>query len=603
MTASTVKRLAVDDLSVAIAQSSTDVIAEISFEVEAGEILGVVGESGSGKTTMGLALLGYTRKGLQIAGGSVLINGTDILTLSGDQLRRIRGTKVAYVPQDPTSALNPALRVGTQLRIAMRSHVLDGSDGDTLDARAKQVLDDVRLDHALLTSYPHQLSGGQQQRFCIAAAIAGRPDLIVFDEPTTGLDVSTQKYVLATVRRLCFEYQVAGVYVTHDLAVVSQVADRLAVMYAGRIVERGPTEEVFGSPAHPYTAALVRAVPSLSHAQTLEGIDGQPPTPRFRPSGCSFAPRCPLAVAECRAAPPAPVTLSGGRRTVRCIRAGELSGSSARSTGPIPEPTVVPDAVPTVSVSALTASYGDAEVLRDVELDVFAGECVAIVGESGSGKTTLARCVVGLHGQWSGNVSLGGQSVSKRVADRPLDRLRMIQYVFQNPYGALNPRHPIRQILEEPIRHFTDLSQSDRRARILTALDGVSLTAGCLGQYPGELSGGERQRVALARALVVNPEVIVCDEVTSALDVSVQAVVVELLRQLQAERELAVLFITHNVALVRTIAQRVVVLASGSVVERGRVADVLDHPTHEYTVSLLEDVPKLTAAESLRSTR
>lgn len=593
MSTSSAKRLVVESLCVTIAQSTTDVIDGISFETSEGEVLGVVGESGSGKTTMALALLGYARKGLQIAGGRVVINGTDILTMTGEQLRTIRGTKVAFVPQDPASALNPALRVGTQLRMAMRAHRAGSLDADAFEARAKEVLADVRLDETLLAAYPHQLSGGQQQRFCIAAAIAGRPDLIVFDEPTTGLDVTTQRYVLTTVRRLCHEYRIAGVYVTHDLAVVSQVADELAVMYAGRIVERGPTGEVFGAPAHPYARALVRAVPSVAHAQTLEGIEGQPPSPRFRPPGCSFAPRCPLAAKDCWSAPPAPVVLPGGRHTVRCIRAGELTTSSGGAPAALAGAPQLPARVPTVAVRDLGAAYGDNVVLTGVELDVAPGECVAVVGESGSGKTTLARCVVGLHRRWTGEVSLGGDVVAPGAGDRPKDKLRMIQYVFQNPYGALNPRKPVRHLLDEPIRHFTALSASERLREITAALDSVSLTTACLSQYPRELSGGERQRVALARALVVRPQVLVCDEVTSALDVSVQAIVIELLRRLQLEQGLAVLFITHNVALVRALAQRVVVLAGGSVVERGYVADVLDHPTHPYTVGLLEDVPKL----------
>ena len=586
-------RLDVRGLEVRLGRTGPDVVSDVSFTVPAGQVLGLVGESGSGKTTVVLALLGHARRGLSISSGEVRVDGVDLLQLSAAQLRAVRGARVAYVPQDPAAALNPTLRVGTQLNEAIRVH--PGAVEDP-GGRIREVLQEAHLDASpeLLRRYPHQLSGGQQQRVGLAMAFACRPALIVLDEPTTGLDVSTQRHVLDTIRSLCAAYGVAAVYVSHDLAVVGGLVSDVAVMYSGQIIEAGPTAKVFGDPLHPYTRGLLSAVPSPLQATRLTGIDGQPPRPGRRPAGCSFAPRCDFATEECRSQQPEPVLIDA--RAVRCLRVAQVRESSTSVAAALGRAATAADEVPILSLRDVAASHGRRPVLSGVDLDVPAESCVAVVGESGSGKTTLARCIVGLHRNWTGDIRFEGAPLTAGTRDRPRQVLRRVQYVFQNPYTSLNPRKTIGQIVAQPLEQYLRLGYRERSQRTARALADVSLSAGFLSRYPDELSGGERQRVAIARALVVEPDLLVCDEVTSALDVSVQAVIVELLRGLQSEHRIAMIFITHNLALVRSIAQSVVVLRDGAVVESGPVGQVLDRPADPYTARLMQDVPKLAGA-------
>jgi peptide/nickel transport system ATP-binding protein len=583
-------RLDVRGLEVRLGRAGPDVVSDVSFTVQAGQVLGLVGESGSGKTTVVLALLGHARRGLRISSGAVRVDGVDLLRLPASQLRAVRGARVAYVPQDPSAALNPALRVGTQLREAIRVH--PGAVEDP-DGRIREVLREARLDATpeLLRRYPHQLSGGQQQRVGLAMAFACRPSLIVLDEPTTGLDVSTQRHVLDTIRSMCAAYGVAAVYVSHDLAVVGGLVSDVAVMYSGRIIEIGPTGRVFGDPLHPYSRGLLSAVPSPVQATRLTGIDGQPPRPGRRPAGCAFAPRCGFAIPDCRSQQPEPVLIDS--RDVRCLRVAQVREATPSTAAALSRAATGAAAAPVLSVRDVSAGYGRRPVLTGVDLDVPAESCVAVVGESGSGKTTLARCIVGLHRNWTGDISFEGAPLKTSAIDRPRQVLRRVQYVFQNPYTSLNPRKTIGQIVAQPLEQYLRLGYRERSQRAARALADVSLGGDFLSRYPDQLSGGERQRVAIARALVAEPDLLVCDEVTSALDVSVQAVIVELLRSLQAERRIAMIFITHNLALVRSIAQSVVVLRDGAVVESGPVEQVLDRPADPYTARLMEDVPKL----------
>jgi len=583
-------RLDVRGLEVRLGRAGPDVVSDVSFTVQAGQVLGLVGESGSGKTTVVLALLGHARRGLRISSGAVRVDGVDLLRLPASQLRAVRGARVAYVPQDPSAALNPALRVGTQLREAIRVH--PGAVEDP-DGRIREVLQEARLDASpeLLRRYPHQLSGGQQQRVGLAMAFACRPSLIVLDEPTTGLDVSTQRHVLDTIRSLCAAYGVAAVYVSHDLAVVGGLVSDVAVMYSGRIIEIGPTGRVFGDPLHPYSRGLLSAVPSPVQATRLTGIDGQPPRPGRRPAGCAFAPRCGFATADCRSQEPEPVLIDS--RDVRCLRVAQVRESSTRAAAALSRAPAAAGAAPVLSLRDVSASYGRRRVLTRIDLEVPAESCVAVVGESGSGKTTLARCIVGLHRNWTGEISFEGAPLPASAGDRPRQMLQRVQYVFQNPYTSLNPRKTVGQIVAQPLEEYLRLGYRERSQRAARALADVSLGGDFLPRYPDQLSGGERQRVAIARALVAEPDLLVCDEVTSALDVSVQAVIVELLRNLQAKRRIAMIFITHNLALVRSIAQSVVVLRDGAVVESGPVEQVLDRPADPYTARLMEDVPKL----------
>ena len=592
-------RLEVTGLEVRLGRSGPDVVSDVSFAVPAGEVLGLVGESGSGKTTVALALLGHARRGLHITAGQVLLDGTDLLALSLGELRAARGARVSYVPQNPSSALNPALRVGTQIREVLHAH---GEAAGRAGERVAEVMREVHLDPTpeMLRRYPHQLSGGQQQRIALAMAFACRPSLIVLDEPTTGLDVSTQRHVLETVRGLCRSYGAAAVYVSHDLAVVSGLASDVAVMYAGRVVEIGASVRVFGEPVHPYTRGLIGAVPSPDRAQLLASIDGQQPRPARRGAGCQFAARCGRAVGDCTTRAPEPVTVAG--RSVRCLRAGDTQAahpesapaSAGRRASAGPPAAAGATAPPALSVRGLAAGYGGAPALSGVSLEVPPHTCVAVVGESGSGKTTLARCMTGLHGNWTGEITFQGTPLARGARQRDKDVLRRVQYVFQDPFASLNPRKTVGQIIDQQLQQLTGLSRRDRSARVAGILEDVSLGPDLLSSYPDELSGGERQRVAIARALAVQPDLLICDEVTSSLDVSVQAVIVELLRRIQHERHLAMIFITHNIALVRSIAQCTVVLRQGTVAESGPTEQILEHPHDPYTQRLMEDVPKLS---------
>jgi peptide/nickel transport system ATP-binding protein len=585
----------VRDLRVELTESRADIVDGISFSIDAGELVGLVGESGSGKTTIAAALMGVARRGARVAGGSIVVDGQSIGDLGEEQLRRLRGKTIAYVPQDPAAALNPALRVGTQLREVLETHGLPPGC-ESIDARLGAVLAEVRLagGREVLRRFPHQLSGGQQQRICIAMAFVAQPRVLVFDEPTTALDVTTQAHVLQTIREMCRRHGVAGLYVTHDLAVVAGLAHRVMVLYAGRLAESGPRDEIFTAAAHPYTRKLIEAIPDLEGRRALQSIPGQAPAPGHRPDGCAFAPRCSHASLACAQREPALETISGDH-AARCLRLRELPPYAPAVAVP-GEPRVADDGGAVLSVERLDAYYGDHQVLHGASLAVGRGECLALVGESGSGKTTLARAIAGLHLQQRGEIRLRGELLHPKARSRPAEVRRTIQYIFQSPYNSLNPRRTIGQALGLPIKHFFDVDRTVERRLVEEALERVGLPGRSASMYPGQLSGGERQRASIARALLCKPTVLVCDEVTSALDVSVQASIVRLLGRLQAEEDLAMLFVTHNLALVRSVADRVLVLQHGRVVETGMTDAVLDEPAEAYTRELISDTPALTGA-------
>jgi len=582
--------LEVEDLRVETTAGEA-VVEGVSLYLDVGEVLGLVGESGSGKTTVALALLGYVRPGLRIVAGTVCVGGQELLGLREDERRRVRGRVVSYVPQDAGKALNPSIRVGDQLKELMDLHL----PGRSTSSQVASALERVSLPSSreFLRRFPHQLSGGQQQRLTLALALACDPDVVVLDEPTTGLDVVTQSRILAEVARLCREAGVAAVFVTHNLAAIGVVASRLAVMYAGRIVEEGPVHEMLIAPTHPYTSGLVSSVPLHRRPGRLVGIPGTAVGVGDRPSGCAFSPRCSQSSDACTHGVPALVQVRPGW-SVRCIHSDR---TPAVVRLPRDDQEGAGDRGTLLEVIGLHAAYGRGlrrhTVVRNVTFGVVPGECLALVGESGSGKSTIARCIAGLHAPSGGELRFDGELLAPRARGRSREVRRRVQIVFQNPYDSLNPRHTVAESLLRPLELFTELSGRQARTRVLELLDQVRLPARLADHYPSELSGGERQRVAVARALAAAPDLLLCDEVTSALDVSVQAAVLALLSELQRELRLAMLFITHDLGVVANIANRVLVLEQGAIREEGSVEEILQRPKERYTQELLASVPEL----------
>jgi len=582
--------LSARDVMVEVAETGARVVDGVSLDVKRGEIVGLAGESGCGKSTLALSLMGFARRGLRLAGGSVDLGGVSIFDLSERELLRVSGSKVSYVPQDPVTALNPAMKLRVQLDEMLTGHGFEGSSAERRE-RVLQSLKEVDLPDPkrILRSYPHQLSGGQQQRIGIAMAIVNRPDLVIMDEPTTGLDVSAQEHVLGTVREIAARNGVGILYVTHDLAVISELADRVLVMYGGRAAELGVTADVLRQPQHPYVAGLLNAVPDLEKRHSLLGIPGHAPEPGAPPARCHYVDRCPLAIDRCSQEAPPAHSVSTTHRAW-CFRAGEVIVVER----PVANRPHQGQDQSLLTVCGLSASYSKKEVLHNVDLSIAPGTSVALVGESGSGKTTLARCIGGLHAEFTGTIELAGEGLDPHARKRTQSQRRSIQYIFQNAYSALNPRRAVRESIATPLRQARpELSSGEVADRVESALETVSISPAVGVRHPHQLSGGQRQRVAIARALALEPSVLVCDEITSALDVSVQAVIVELLQELQAKSSLTMLFVTHNLALVPNIADTVAVMSDGAIVEYGPVDIVLGQPSAAQTKNLLQHIPRL----------
>ena len=582
--------LAVSGLSVELV-SGVSVVHDVSFELRAGETLGLVGESGSGKTTTALALLGYAREGMRIVNGMVQVRGQRVALDDEKAARELRGSVVSHVPQDPASNLNPSLRVGSAIADVVGEH-------RPRKDRQNAVLGALGRVHLPTTQgfarrFPHELSGGQQQRVLIASALVCEPPLVVLDEPTTGLDVVTQARVLAEIQRLSREEGVAMVYVSHDLAVIAQVADQIAVMYAGCVVEHGPSETILSSPRHPYTRGLVSSIPDHSARRRLPVIPGVAVGLTDRPAGCPFAPRCGQKVPRCLAEFPALEQLSG--RAVRCFEASRTPPLEIAQ--PIQARPAITSYEPVLAVEHLRAIHkgreGTVVAAHDISFVIARGECVALAGESGSGKTTVARAIAGLHPPAAGRILLDGVVLAGRAQQRPREVRRRCQIIFQNPYASLNPRKRILDEVARPARVLRGLTGQAADTEATQLLERVRLPARLGRKYPSELSGGERQRVAIARALIAKPDLLVCDEITSALDVSVQAAVIELLTDLRLDLSLSLLFITHDLGVVASIADRVLILDQGVICEEGVVERVFTEPQSPYTTALLAAVPTL----------
>jgi peptide/nickel transport system ATP-binding protein len=581
--------LAVDGLEVSLS-SGIAIIQDVSFRLSEGQILGILGESGSGKSTLGRALLGYVQPGVVITGGSVTIGHEEMVDRRESDLRNLRGRLVSYVPQNPATSLNPSARIGRQIADRVATH--PRHDHQQLIHRALERAQ-LPVGPAFTRRFPHQLSGGQQQRAMIAAALVGNPPLVVLDEPTTGLDMITQSHLLREITQLRDESRVALVYISHDIAAVASVADSVLVLYAGRVMEHGAVRDVLRRPRHPYTRALIESIPDPTTSLRLGALSGTALGIGEWPAGCPFAPRCPQAMTECVTRVPLQEEIAPGHH-VRCLN-WNVTPVANRVIRPVE--TADNERPEVISVERLRATHRNhgEEIIAadDVSFVVKEGECVAIVGESGSGKTTIARCIAGLHAPSAGRIHLHGEQLAALAAQRDVDARRRIQIIFQNPDDSLNPRHLIAASLMRPAQLLARLSAAEARREMLTALDRVRLPSRVAIRYPAELSGGERQRVAIARALAARPEMLICDEITSSLDVSVQGAVLDVLEDLQRELGLAMLFISHDLGVVSSVADRVLILAHGVIREAGGVRSVFDQPADAYTREMLQSAPRL----------
>ena len=601
--------LQVEDLRTRLdtARGEVHAVDGIDLELRKGECFALVGESGSGKSMAALSILRLLPEAGRIAAGKVLLEGQDLLALPEAAMRAVRGRRVAMIFQEPSTALNPVLAVGRQIAEVLERHT--ALSGEAISARTLDLLNAVGIPDAArrLEEYPFQLSGGLRQRVMIACALAAEPEVLVADEPTTALDVTIQAQILDLLAKLQAERAMAILLITHDLGVVARMARRVAVMYAGEIVEVATREDFFKAPQHPYSQKLFEALPS-SHKRGagLSVIPGQVPPLTGAMEGCRFAERCDFAYLRCRQEQPKLLALPGPR-FARChLREQDTAPArAAAASADVDEVTQVALASAPVLLEAtdlkvhfpirrgvFKRAVGYVKAVDGVSLTVRAGRTLALVGESGCGKTTVGKAILRLILPTAGRVVFAGSDLAALPRNELRARRGAMQIVFQDPYASLNPRMRVADILAEGMRSLgIGRTEKDRMYRAAELLEQVGLPLEALARYPHEFSGGQRQRIAIARALAVEPKMIICDEPTSALDVSVQAQILNLLRSLQDRLNLSYLFITHNIATVEYLAHEVAVMYLGRIVERGTVEEVLDNPRHPYTAALLSAVP------------
>jgi peptide/nickel transport system ATP-binding protein len=597
--------LTLEDLSIAYhgRRGETRVVRNLDLALHAGESLGLVGESGCGKSTVALSIVRYLGRAGRVVGGRIVFEGRDLARIDEATLRGIRGRRIAMVYQDPMASLNPVMTVGRQLMEVPMIH--DGASPAAARARALAMLGEVKLadPEAVMERYPHQLSGGQQQRIVIAMALIAEPALLIMDEPTTGLDVTVEAAVLDLVRGLRRRIRSAILFISHNLATVAGVCDRIGVMYRGELVEDGPVRRIFTNPRHPYTRGLLDCLPTLGRDKRqapLVPIAGQLEPPHVRAPGCGFAGRCAhVETGRCTTRPIALATLEPGHR-VACVRAGELP-AYARRTAAAAAAAAMEAATPVVAIEHLGKVYeprrrlfgrrrAPVRALSDVALAAGRRQTLAIVGESGCGKSTLAKVLAGIETATEGRVTLDGVEVARVGVDaRGRELKRKLQMVFQNPESTLNPSHTVGYAIGRALRRLRDRAPGE--PGVARLLEVVRLSPDMASRRPRQLSGGEKQRVAIARALAGDPDVVVADEPVSALDVSVQAAIINLLNELQAARGTTLLFISHDLSVVRYLADHVAVMYLGTVAEAGPVARVFAPPYHPYTEALLSAVP------------
>jgi peptide/nickel transport system ATP-binding protein len=605
-------------------RATVHAIDGVSLAVNEGECLGIVGESGSGKTMTALSIMRLLPSGGHVTDGHIYLDGKDIAALSEEKMDQVRGNQIGMIFQDPLTSLNPTMTIGDQIAESVRLH-RGASKAEGL-ARAVEVLGLVGMPKPSerVGNYPHQLSGGMRQRVMIAMALACEPKLLIADEPTTALDVTIQKQILELIDSLRHRLGMAVILVTHDLGVIAGRADRVAVMYAGRIVETTSTERLFSNPRHPYTEALFEALPEKqadekAGIKRLYNIPGQPPDLTVPPPGCKFAPRCRYAQDKCKEIEPS-LTEGGVSHDFRCFfpvgSPEEVRDARTPFASVAPEQPVVAPAgdgarmagagsalAPLLTVEHLVKNFtvtagavmqrkiGEVSAVADVSFGVPAGSTFGLVGESGCGKTTIGRLIVGLERPSAGSIVLNGKNLAKMSTRERRHNSRMVQLMFQDSYASMDPRMRVGTILREPMVIQHDGSRSSQARRVAAILDEVGLPAAAAERYPHEFSGGQRQRLGLARALILRPSMIVADEPVSALDVSIQAQILNLMRDLQREHGLTYLFISHDLSVVRYMSSVIGVMYLGKLVEVGPAADVYFRPVHPYTKGLVDTVP------------
>jgi peptide/nickel transport system ATP-binding protein len=581
------------------------VVRGVNFEVREDEVLCIVGESGSGKSVTALAIAGLLPPTAQIS-GSIKLNGEELIGATPEKMRTIRGREIGFIFQDPSTTLNPVLRVGQQITEAQVWHGL--LPKEQAPARAVELLKEVEIAGPAIRArqYPHEFSGGMRQRAVIGMAMAGKPSLIIADEPTTALDVTVQAQVLELLSRRQRESRAPIILITHDLGVVAETAHRVAVMYGGRIVETGTVDEIFANPRHPYTSALLQSIPRHDTGnRRLEPIPGHPVTPTSLPKGCSFAPRCARRQGReiCLESEPPLVTSDHGGAAA-CFFHDEKP--AARSEGRLRPASVIAEGAarvdPLLEVADLKVhfpikrgilqrSHSAIRAVDGVSFNLYPGETLSLVGESGCGKSTTARTIMGLQKATGGSVRFNGELLGQLSSAGLRKARRNMQYVFQDPFASLNPIKPVEDIVAEPLRIHGLYDEFGGEAHIAELFELVGLSREMFGRYPAEFSGGQKQRIGIARALSLKPKLLILDEPVAALDVSIQAQILNLLEDLQKELSLSYLFIAHNLSVVRHISDRVAVMYLGRIVELASRDELYDRPQHPYTQSLLSAAP------------
>ncbi|MBX2839097.1 MAG: ABC transporter ATP-binding protein [Gammaproteobacteria bacterium] len=603
--------LEIDKLNISFFVRAGEIPAVMDFscKVMPGEAMGLVGESGCGKSTVALGIMRDMGNRGKIVGGSIKFRGRDMGEMSEKELRDIRGSKIAMIYQEPMASLNPAMKIGKQLMEVPIIH--EGSSKDAAYKRGLEMLDAVKLpDPArIMGAYPHQISGGQQQRIVIAMALLSKPDLLLLDEPTTALDVTVEAGIVQLIKELAKETGTSMLFISHNLGLILETCDRITVMYSGEAVETGTVHNVFDRMRHPYTQGLFNSIPlpgADKNTRPLVSIPGQLPLPMERPVGCNFGPRCSHYVESvCNAGPVSMQSVDDlGLHRSRCQRISDIDWNAEAERPVVGNPTEPGDVV--LDVRELKKYYsvaanqifggGDTRTVKaneSITLQARESETVAIVGESGCGKSTLAKVLLGLETATDGQVMLGAVNIGDtEVTDRDTNTVASVQMVFQNPFDTLNPSHTVGSQIMRTLEKF-DIgdSQEDRRERMLELLDLVKLPRAFASRMPRQLSGGQKQRIGVARAFAGKPKLVVADEPVSALDVSVQAAVTELLMEIQREAKTTMLFISHDLSVVRYIADRVVVMYLGHIVEQGTTDDIFSPPYHPYTEALLSAIP------------